>query len=358
MGMKLNDLKSSRNLSGRDLVLVCEQQPDGERRNSYSLEKSNFFQRTVRFIKYHVSGSYRKSVRAMRHDALRDLEKFAPIADIHAHGADGDGCVKDEIKGRLERLQTRDVNSWKFVKEVQSLAKFAEKEGTVCSSAKRNVWTGKSSSLSAGECQRYIQGEDWKTQFVKEMLNTPPTTGVEFRPNYVCGRAALECMTAVLLSDGVLQPPADYNNPEIIPGSDAPDAQSAAEKQERVSTAMAFLKFLTIEPHDKKDADLFKWSGFGNVSDADKEKFAVSAFLDMAEPESSTGVPKPFLEILTPEKALQRHVVSLLDKFAYKEGKGLVIDKRELRTMPQESEEALTTQQQKRIANKLLEFLS
>ncbi len=358
MGMKLNDLRSSHHLSGCDLVLVREEQPAGGTKNSYRIEKSNSFQRTVRFIKYHVSGSYRNSVMEMRRDALRDLEKFGPIADARACGTADDKGVNGEIEARLARLQTHGVNFRKFVKEVQSLAKFVEEEGTVFSSAKRNAWTDKSSSLSVDECRRYIRADGWNMKFDKNWSRRLEGTGEELLPNRLCGRAALDCMTSVLFSDGVLQPHIDKDESGIIPDSVVLGDQSILEKQERVSTAMAFLKFLTIESHDEINGALFKWSGHKDVSSADKAKFTVTSFHGMKKPTKFPASSKPFLNILTPEKALQQHVVNLLNKFSYKEGKGLVIDKRELRTMPQGPEGELTPQQREWVANKLLEFLS
>ncbi len=371
MGMKLNDLKGAHNLSGCDIVLVRVDQQDGETRNTYSIEKKpSFFRRTVHLVKYYVSGSYRKSVKEMRRDVLRDLEKYEPVADACTHGSEG---VKDEVRTRLLHLGSRGLKSRKFVEEVQSLAKFAEKEGTVVSASKRTGWIGKSSSLSAGEYQRYIRGEDWKMGPVKEMVNTDLKAGTGPRPNLLCGHAALDCMTSVLLSDGVLRPHVDENDPEIAPQGEVQETQQITEKQERVLTAMAFLKFLTIEPHDDTNKALFKWSGREDVGDADKAKFALTTIKSGSEVPLFHGVSKPkntplghipYLKILTPEKALQQHVVNLLNKFPYTEGKGLVFDKEKYQTTLQEAgteaggEEELTSKQQEWVADKLLEFLS
>ncbi len=364
--MKLNGLKGAHNLSGCDLVPVRVEQPGGGAENCYRIEKSHFFQRTVRFIRYYVSGSYRQNVKEMRRDVLRDLEEYAPIADTRTHGTADSKNVKDEIDARLEKLRDPGINSRKFVKEVRSLARFAEKEGTVVSASKRTGWTGKSSSLSAGELQKFIQADGWEMKFVKQRpdKNRPPSAlEVKPRPNLMPGLAALECMTPVLLSDGVLQHPVG-NNPEIGPEGGALGTQSVGEKQERVTTAMAVLKFLTTEPHDKTNEALFKWSGPQDVGDADKARFAVTAFHGIAKPKNFPEGSTPYLKILTPEKALQQHVVNLLDKFPYAEGKGIVIDKRECQTMLQEAgreaggEEKLTSKQQEWVADKLLEFLS
>ncbi len=363
MGMKLDSLTQAQNLSGWDLVPAREELPSGEVKNSYRIEKkSSIFRRTVRVIKYYVSGSYRNSVKEMRCDALRDLEKLTPIADACADDTAGNADVKTEIRTRLDRLQSRGVKSWKFVKEVQNLARFATGDGTaipaelVFSTSKRNLWTDKSRSLSSGECQRYIRADGWDIK-IENTLSGDSKEGIAPRPNLLCGLAALDCMTTVLLSDGVLRPHVE-NNSEIAP---ADDAQPVEEKQERVLTAMAFLKFLTIEPHANTNDALFKWSGSKDVGGAaNKLKFLYTSFHGMAPPNRISDDVSSFLKILTPEKALQRHVVNLLNEFPYEEGKGLAIDKKELlTTLPAAGgEEELTPRQKKWVASKLFEFLN
>ena len=369
--MKLNDLNGAGSLSGCDFLLVREWQLDGEVKNTYRIGKSTFFQRTVHLIKYYVSGSYRKSVKEMRLDALRDLEKLAPVASARAYGTDGDGGAKDQIEYRLNILRKRGVNSRKFVMDVQSLRNFAQEAeatyttGTVYSTSQRAGWTGKSSSsLSDGECQRYIKPSvGWEIKFVEQETRpqgSHPQAGS--RPDQLCGHAALDCMTSALLADGVLQSHVDSNDSEITLDSCDNEAQSMVEKKERVSTAMDFLKFLTTEPHDETNEGMFKWSGFKDVGEADKGKFEATSFRGMEPPVLSgllTG-GTPRLKVLTPSIGLQFHVLNLLYKFPYEAGKGLAIDKGVLLTMSREAEEegSVDAQQQKWVTDKLLKFLN
>ena len=361
MGMKLNDLNAAQSLSGCDFVLVREQH-NSETKNTYRIGKSTFLQRTVHLIKYYVSGSYRKNVKEMRLDALRDLEKFAPLARVRDYGAGGDGGAKDQIEERLTLLRTRGVTSRKFVRQVQSLGEYAETAGapyttgTAYSITQRAGWIDKSSSSlsSVNGQQRYIKADS---------LLDAEFSEAEGQPKNVCGLAALDCMTAVMLADEVLRPHVDGENAETTLDLEncGSDVQSIAEKEERISTATDFLKFMATEPHGETDEAMFKWSESDDVNEADQGKFEATSFPGV---EVKSYVPTvlgyvPCVKILTPTVSLQEHVVNLLDKFPYEAGKGLAIDKRELLKMSREVEGGgASAQRQKWVLDKLLKFLN
>ncbi len=362
MGMKLNDLNAAQSLSGCDFVLVREQHY-GDTKNTYRIGKSTFLQRTVHLIKYYVSGNYRKNVKEMRLDALRDLEKFAPLARVRDYGAGGDGGAKDQIEERLTLLRTRGVTSRKFVSQVQSLGEFAETAGahyttgTAYSISQRAGWIDKSSSSLSSEtgCQRYIKVGP---------LSVAELVDIDGQPKNVCGLAALDCMTSVLLADGVLRPHVDGENAETTPDLDSfgSDAQSIDAKEERISTATDFLKFLATEPHGETDEFMFKWSGSRDVGEADRGKFVVTSFPGLVVQDYGSTAPGfvPRVRILTPIEELQQHVLNLLDKFPYEEGKGLAIDKGKVLDMLRgaEGEGEMPAQQQKWVLDKLLKFLN
>ena len=361
MGMKLNDLNAAQSLSGCDFVLVREQH-NGETKNTYRIGKSTFLQRTVHLIKYYVSGSYRKNVKEMRLDALRDLEKFAPLARVRDYGAGGDGGAKDQIEERLTLLRTRGVTSRKFVRQVQSLGEYAETAGapyttgTAYSITQRAGWIDKSSSSlsSVNGQQRYIKSDSvWDAQFIE----------VGGSQKKVSGLAALDCMTSVLLADGVLRPQVDNNNPETTPDLDncGSDVQSIAEKEERISTATDFLKFLATEPRGGTGMFMYKWSSFKDVDEADQGKFEATSFPGVVVQGCGSSDFARRVRILTPSKNLQQHVLNLLDKFPYEEGKGLAIDKGKVLEMSRGAEREgkfINAQEHKWVLDKLLKFLN
>ncbi len=364
MGIRLDDLKGAKDLSGHDFVLKGKGQVHSRLENSYNIRKFTFFQRVVRFIKRCFSrNNDRYIIREMRRNALLDLENYPPIVDACDHGSVCNKEVKKEIEGRLTALRENGGSSRKFFVGVQELVKFVENEGTTFSGSKRSTWTNRTNSLRTRECSRYIKTDGWDIKFVEGRIegSKVPGNGNDSSIDKMCGRAALDCMTSVLLADGELQHSAYQENSGEHLVDDALAGNAVMENRERMSTAMAFLKFLTVEPHGNKTAGLFKWSGPNDVAETEKSKFMATAFSGIAQPEGFSADSKlPCLSILVPEKKLQQHVVKLLGKFPYKAGKGIAIDKRKLQVILKNSgggHDSLTKAEQKWVAKELFKFV-